>query len=399
MTTPNRIAIGVVEHSMLGASGAHRWMNCVGSISLTNKILNDLSEEERTEFERPGEPASEGTAAHEVTATALRMELDAWEFIGTEVIADGREFVVDQEMAEGMQVHIDLVRGLMEEYAEQGARLYVENSMTSILDHEARGTADVVVFVPGVKIIVIDFKYGRGVVVEPDSAQNKYYGYLVCESFESGGIKDVDLYITQPRIPHSRGTVRRYSTTVKDLEDWFTSEVLPAMAATRDDDANLTIGNWCRFCPARDTCPALKGEVLNFDTSLEPDYLTDDELGDMLTTGDAIRKYLTSLGTEAFERLKKGATVPGYKLVYKRANRIFKAGGEAAIKKRFGDDAYEVPRFKTPPKIEKLEGGKKMVARWAFSPDTGFTVASDGDSRQAVRFDGEELFDSESTDV
>jgi hypothetical protein len=397
--TDNRLILEDGEHSKLGASGADRWMNCVGSVQLIDNIAASLNAKELVEFHQPGEPASEGTAAHAIAAMALEQDKEAWEFIGLVVVADGLPFIVDQEMADGVQVHLDLVDRLMKQYAEEGARLYVEEKLSSFLDPDAWGTSDTIIFVPGVKIIVIDFKYGR-VVVEPDSAQNKEYGYMACEGFEDSGIEDVELWITQPRAPHPKGRTRPYSTTRAALEEWFIGEVVPAMAATRELKANLTIGPWCRFCKAKEKCPAMKGETLNLNMDLEPEYMTGEELGTLMQRGDAINKYMAKLGEEAFKRVKAGEAVTGYKLVYKMANRIWKDKAEAALEKAFGTEAYTEPKLLTPPAVEKLTGGKKLVARWAFSPkNKGLTIAKESDTREAVVVSGAEFFGEEAVDV
>lgn len=396
-----KVVLEDAEHSKLGASGSSRWMNCAGSVQLIENIKAALNAKELIEFNRPGEPASEGTVAHAVAAAALEEDKDAWEFLGIEITADGITFVVDQEMADGVQVHLDLVRKLMEKYADQGARLYVEEGLSSFLDPDAWGTSDTIIFVPGVKLIVIDFKYGRYIIVEPDSSQNKEYGYMACEGFEDSDIEDVELWITQPRGPHPKGRVRSYDTTRTELEDWFVDEAVPAMAATRDPNANLTTGPWCRFCPANgERCPALKGETLNLSIDLEPGYMTGEELGTLMQRGAAIKKYLEKLGEEAFKRVKLGETVAGYKLVRKQTNRIWKKDAEAAIEKKFGEAAFTDPVLLTPPNIEKLDGGKKLVARWAYKPkNKGLTIAPESDKREAVTVSGEEFFGDETVDV
>lgn len=396
-----KVVLEDAEHSKLGASGSNRWMNCSGSVQLIEKIKAALNAKELIEFNRPGEPASEGTVAHAVAAEALKEEKDAWEFIGTEITADGITFVVDQEMADGIQVHLDLVRRLMEKYAEQGARLYIEEGLSSFLDPDAWGTSDTIIYVPGVILIVIDFKYGRYIIVEPDSSQNKEYGYLACEGFEDSDIENVELWITQPRGPHPKGRVRSYATTRTELEEWFIGEALPAMVATRDPKANLTTGTWCRFCPANgEHCPALRGETLNLNMDLEPGYMTGEELGALKQRGASIKKYLEKLDEEAFKRLRIGEAVAGFKLVYKRANRIWKDKAEAALEKALGTEAYTDPQLLTPPNIEKLDGGKKLVARWAFSPkNKGLTIAPESDTREAVKVSGEGFFGDENVDV
>ena len=45
---------------------------------------------------------------------------------------------------------------------------------------------------------------------------------------------------------------------------------------------------------------------------------------------------------------------------------------------------YNVPSFVGPPAVEKLPNGKEFVAEWAFSPDTGLTIALESDPKPAV---------------
>ena len=65
----------------------------------------------------------------------------------------------------------------------------------------------------------------------------------------------------------------------------------------------------------------------------------------------------------------------------------------AAARDRFGDDAYTSPELRSPPQIEKLEGGKKFVSRWAYSPDLGLTLAPLSDKRPRARRTMEDYMD------
>lgn len=382
----------VVEHSKLGASGAPRWMPCPGSVQLIENLRSALSGKELEDFDRPGVAASEGSAAHHVAARCLNEDKDAWEFAGEEILSDGLWFTVDDEMVAGIQTYVDLVKSKLEQHAEAGAKLYVESPLSSVLDDEAYGTGDTVIYVPDDRIIVIDFKYGKGVVVEPTCEQLREYGYLACEMFDSDNIKVVELFVCQPRIPHPKGKSRLSVDSKPALERWFTTEVLPAMAATRQESPVLVTGEQCRFCPANDQCPALKKEVLNFDATLDPAHFSTEEAATIKKKGSAIIKFLGKVDELLLKRAMKGEDIPGQKLVRKRANRVFKDGAEDALMKNFGKDAYNEPTLKTPPNVEKLTGGKKFVAKWAYSPQGGLTLADESDKRDAVRLDGEEFF-------
>jgi hypothetical protein len=380
----DRLFVEEGRHSTLGASSAYRWLACPGSIALAAKLAlaGHL-------LNKTNPAAAEGTAAHTVLAACLEDGSDAHELKGTHMVVAGYEFVVDDEMVEGVQATLDFVREKTQEYKDWGCdvKVYVEKGLSSIFDPDAYGTSDIIIHVVGERMLVIDFKYGRGVTVEPTSEQNAYYGYLSVENYVGFGedIKVVESWIAQPRIPHPQGIFRRHVTNVKELTDWWMNTVLPGMEATRKEGADLVIGDHCRFCPAKSHCPALKGEAFNFSADIDPSHLTNSELGELLEKAGVIRRYLEGLESEAFKRSMRGDQVPGYKLVRKKANRVWKEGAEYVLKRLFGDDAYTDPKLKTPPQLEKIEGGKEIVSEWAYKPDSGLTLAPISDKRDAVR--------------
>ena len=383
-TKDDRLFVEEGKHSHLGASSSERWLTCPGSIGLAARL-----EAKGHKLNRTSPPAAEGTAAHTVLSGCLEDGSDAHEMKGTIMSVSDFEFEVDDEMVESVQQTLDFVRERVTKYREQGfeVRVYVERSLDSIFDPDAYGTSDVTIHVVGERLIVIDFKYGRGVTVEPTSSQNKYYGYLAIENYLASDevIKVVESWIAQPRIPHPEGIFRRFITNVEELTTWWMDIVIPGMAATRKEGADLVIGDHCRFCPAKSNCPALKGEAFNFTTDVDPGHLTGDELGQLLLKAGAIRKYLEGLESEAFKRARNGQPVAGYKLVRKQANRTWKVGAELEALEAFGDGAYSKPNLLSPPQLEKVEGGKEFVSEWAYKPDTGLTLAPNRDKRTAVR--------------
>lgn len=374
-----------ISHSHLGASGAYRWMVCSGSPNLIRKLGDDALD--------AGLAADEGTAAHELAALCLGDKgyaADTWEYIGHEFVVgkSGHVFTVDQDMADAVQVHLNFVRSILDDYKARGVRAYlnVERSLKSRRDSRAYGTADVVISAPSAQeLTVVDYKHGRFVCCEPDGPQTRYYGALASEDRNLKPETHVRLYIVQPRMPHPKGTIRGTTTTSGDLEEWFQSEVIPAMEATDDPHAPLVVGEHCRFCPARSHCPAIEQTVADLDLSVDPVYMTDDELGDTIAKKSVILKWFENAEYEAFQRASRGAKIKGHKLVKKKANRTWKPGAEDHIREAFGDDAYNPPTLKTPPNIEKLPGGAKYVSRWAHTPDTGLTLAAESDKRVAVR--------------
>jgi hypothetical protein len=287
-------------------------------------------------------------------------------------------------MADAVTLYVDFIREKLANFPE--AKLLIEHGMSSIYDDDAFGTGDTIIHVPGDRLIVVDYKHGEGLVVEPDSNQNKYYGCLGLETI-GDDVHVVECYIVQPRIPHPKGTIRRHVTNPTELNEWWFGTALPAMAATREDDAMLQIGDWCRFCAAKEegTCPALKQETLELDTSVDPVHLTAEEISAILEKKAPITKFFQAVERLALNRARTGETIPGYKLVYQKANRVWKEGAESALIETFGDDAYKEPAIKSPPDIEKLDGGKTFVTKFAYKPTSDLTLAANSDKREGVR--------------
>lgn len=399
MSDPNRIYVPDGKHSPLGPSGSDRWMNCKGSVNLIAKLPR----------QRSSDFAEEGTAAHAVLARCLQTGEAAWMQAGKTVTVGKNDYTVDEEMVEGVQVALDTVAALQQEYPD--GFLYVERELSSALDPDAWGAGDITYEVPGIAIFVPDFKYGAGVVVEPTKPQMKMYGYMAYEMRgpEMQGDNEpskIIVGVIQPRIPHPDGFVRWKTYDVAEVEDWFVSQVLPAMEATRDPQAILTVGPWCdsSFCEAYRTnrCPAIFKAMSAVNTDIDPKKLTGEELGDILELLEVLTKRKAGLEEEAFQRASAGESVKGKKLVAKKSNRVFRdsivdtieENGEPkeviikledALVAQFGLDAYQEQSFKTPPNIEELPDGKKFVSRWAYKPNTGLTLAPLADSRPAVR--------------
>ena len=285
-----RVEVPEVRHSARGASGAHRWMNCAGSINLTERLAA-----EGHNVGGAGVAAAEGTAAHTLFAACLEEGTDAHEYRDMEFVVSHWTFIVDDNMIDAVQIGLDWVRAKLIEYPT--AKLYIEKALSSLTHEEAYGTPDVVIHVPNERLIIPDYKHGKGIVVEPSSVQNRYYGYLCMENYlhSFGAVETIELYIIQPRIPHPGGLIRQHIVNPSHVVEWWNEIVLPAIEATHDPQAPLTVGEHCRFCPAKAQCPALKQETYDFAVEVEPTHLTDDELGEMMEKGEAIKKYMESL--------------------------------------------------------------------------------------------------------
>lgn len=377
-------------------------MNCPGSIQLAKKLGATGSES--------GFAAKEGTAAHEVLAHCLDTKpmSEPWEFMGYTVTVEGEKFEVDQEMVDALNLCYNHIVTNMQEAERYGEVLcFIETSMKHSEHDLMFGTTDcgIVAFDRKrgkIRLWVNDLKYGAGVTVEPTSSQIKYYAELIVDRLIQEGIikshddiESITLTIMQPRIPHADGLIRSIEMTGSELERWYRHELVPAMKETENPNALLSMGDWCTFCPVKSQCPAMAQAVLDLSTITHPEKMTGDELGDAINKIAAITKLGETLKEFAFKKAMAGTRVKGFKLVKKKANRVFmdkvKVGEETLTIEQlataeFGDAAFSTPTLLSPPKIEDLPGGKTFVAKYAYQPkNTGLTLAPLSDSRKEFK--------------
>jgi hypothetical protein len=112
------------------------------------------------------------------------------------------------------------------------------------------GTSDVVLANDD-ELVVVDLKYGAGVIVEPDADQ--LFCYMVGLRALVGKRKSYRNVIIQPRARHMDGPVREYVITDAEL-DAFNARLLHAVEANYKRTEPRTSGDHCRWCRAAPTC-------------------------------------------------------------------------------------------------------------------------------------------------
>jgi len=353
------------KHSELSPSSTNRWWNCPGSVAASR----GLKETESVN-------ASEGIAAHKVLERCLKNpNLSAFDMIDS--VVEGIE--VTEEMAEAVSIAIDIVRSEL----QKGGELLVECEIT-VVPNEIKGTLDIAIVKPFDKITLIDFKYGKGVLVRADN-NYQLLTYLVglARKYE---FDTADLVIIQPRIT-SEEKLSRWTCTRDDL-DTYEVELLRHIALTKEKEAMLIPGDWCRWCRAKATCPAFRGELNQAMVSVGnrelifPDVkmLPLETITKILDYRDRVEDWLDAVSGHAFGMLEAGQIVPGYELAKKRANRRWKSDEE--VLKAFaelGDKLFVVKPI-SPAQLEKIVGKerKSEIAELTEIPDNGYTIKKTG---------------------
>lgn len=357
----------MIAHASLGASNAHRWLECAGSVKAEIGLPNTSSV-----F------ALEGTTAHdlaELTLTTTDGALDLFE---------------DQEMAGFVRVYTDYVRSLSDT-----ADLILIEQRVDYSDWVPKGfgTADAIVL-NGDTLNVVDLKYGMGVQVY---AQNNPQGMLYAlgayaEVNHIAEIKNVVITIVQPRLDH----ISEWSISVEDLLRWAEYATQRA-EATQEDDAPRNAGEkQCRFCKAKHNCgelfrhteKILMTEFDNINGLPNVDNMTDEQMGSVIAAKALIDGWISAISTHVTDRLEAGTGFTGYKLVEGRSTRRWYDDESAQFRLRelMGAEKSVTTKVISPTQAQKILGAKRKneIAEMIVKPAGKPTLVPDSDNRLAI---------------
>jgi Protein of unknown function (DUF2800) len=323
----------------------------------------------------------DGTQAHDLGAKCLSGEMDAWEG------ADPAEFPeITEEMMDAVQVYLDFCRTL------PGRITLVEHKMHRPEFHRlAFGTGDFIsVHILDAVVDFVDYKHGVGVVVEvEDNPQLMYYVYLFIgeDRDEYPDELSVRMHIVQPRADHPAGLIRTWEVRAGTIRAWAKDTLRPAMERTAKD-RYLSMGEWCRFCPAKTICPAMAclgdemvHKIAKHDPAERVKLLDDAGLGDWYAKAQLLKMYIKAIEDETERRVLNGVAVPGTKAVNKKSWMVWKDA--APIRQTFGDAGFDP---KSPAQLRTLDGGKEFAAEWSYNVNNGkYALAPETDKRAAVQ--------------
>lgn len=407
-------------HAVRSPSSSGRWLYCTKSLEMEQGIAD-----------KPGVYAAEGTAAHFLGYIALveQKPCEHWkgQFISvdpngecechSETPPDNKGltlFEVDAEMIKAVQQYVDLVNNL------DGEKFYEKQLPIEDLTHEhnAVGTVDAVA-INNSEIVVVDFKYGKGVKVNVEG-NTQLMIYALSALIEYGfmyDIKSIRMVICQPRL--------------NNIDEWVIdiSELLEFGEKVKEVCKNINDGktyyspteSTCRWCKAKATCPALTEHVLNtvaddfvnMDVDLRPQLADcksnvtnsdNEKIAKLLPVVDLIEGFCEAVKTKAESELLSGNAIPGYKLVEGRkgarkwidvdeAEKAFKA---ARFRK---DDMYSMLLI-SPTQAQKLvDSGVIGIRKWnkiqklIVQPKGKPTVVSESDKRKPIIVNSVDDFD------
>lgn len=358
------------KHALLSASSSHRWLACPPSARLCEKY-----EDKSSEY------AKQGTDAHSLCEYRLKTALGRKANNPIESLS-----FYDSEME-------DCAEGYVEYVVEQIAALkdpliLIEQRLDfSRYVEEGFGTGDCVL-VADKDLVVIDFKYGQGVLVEAEkNSQLMCYALGAVSLFD--GLYDIDtihMTIYQPR----RENIGTYVLSKNDLLTWANEVLTPTAKLAYAGKGEFQAGEHCRFCKAKAECRKRAEyylELAKYDFA-SPTILEKWEINEILGKVDSLTAWVADIKEYALQKALHGEKWVGYKLVEGDTKRRY-TDKEAVAKvvKAAGMNPYE-NKLLGITKMSKLLGKERfqeLLNDYIIKPKGALTLVPNTDKRKAVQ--------------
>lgn len=377
------------QHAILSASSSHKWLVCTPSARLEEQFHNKTSDY-----------MAEGTLAHEIAEFKVRnyfLEPIPKATYTRKLNKFKKEEHFDTEMLTHTDTYLEYIKG---EAMKTNARPFiaVEQKVDfSKYVPEGFGTADCIL-ISGDTLQVIDFKYGKGVMVDAEeNPQMKLYALGVLEQYGMFyPIQKIKLSIVQPRLD----SISEFETTLEKLLEWGNNTVKPQADKAFMGLGDFVQGEHCRFCKAKGACEFRANENMKAIDAIPKSngLLTSEQVGEFLTKTDGVEQWIKDLKSYALEELLKGKDIPGWKAVEGKSNRkLVEVDKAFEILEANGFDQailYEKKPL-TLTQLEKVVGKTKLaqaIGDYIEKPKGAPTLAKTSDKREPYRVSAIEEF-------
>lgn len=270
---------------------------------------------------------------------------------------------------------------------DNNSAIFTEMYMTSAVETDVAGTADVVLINPTTSAAhIIDWKFGGGVhVAVLDNPQFLAYAWLLLEKFPS--INQMTVHVAQPRLDNFD-----YQTVTREyIDNWYKSVLSPALrTAERIDNPVLRPSlDACRWCRANAVCPARHAQVnqqaaeaFAMYADIEAQRVDHKKIAEFYAKIPSLESAIKAVKdyVRAQCYLKGAEAIPGYKVVQGRGSRKWSVSSDRVIQfmEQKGIDTGELfdVDLKSVAAIEKLVKGLKTDPEFNKLYQTEYGAAS-----------------------
>jgi hypothetical protein len=310
----------------------------------------------------------------------------------TEIVEEYTEYVFDT---------LDM---LHEKFGSENVKVWIEERVYSNISKDYNGTADFAAKA-GRTLGIIDLKAGYNPVTTRDEAGNlneQLASYAVCFLDQHKLWDEIDkvrLTIVQPRV------YEKPQTVVADIQELFdfSVRVTKDIRQIENGDDTLKPGSWCKYCPARGRCPALRKAAVEIakctfdDVPKHAREYSPDELEAILDEAELIQAHIDGIRMHVRLELEKGRTFKNWKLVPKRAMSKWvdeHTALEEIADRSSGAMAMEIMyqrKPRTPNQVVTILKEKNIpisvIEKYWHKESSGTTLARIDDARPATKAD------------
>ena len=374
----------MAQHLKHGGSVAARTIQCPAWIRLASEVPFTLDGKNNA-------AADEGTMLHNCMENLYGLEGE--HLTPESELEDGAEYngqKLTQDLIESkLRPAIDALEFLMDKYNISDWKVEpfvkISDDMGGSIDFIGR-SAD------KKTVTIVDYKFGYVNVEVVENAQAQFYALAAATDPSTSDwfgpdLETIVLAIIQPN--DNGEDLQTWETNLNQI-DAFETEYLKAVEKTENPEALANSGPACKFCPAEAICPVKTGEAMR---ATRVNEITANKLAEYLPMVEELKSWIKSVEKMAHEQLELGAPIKGYKLVAKRATRVWNQPEIVEDKIRKAkkitlEDGFEY-KLKSPAQIEKVcktlgIDYLKQYAPLCSSVSSGTTIAKDSDKRSAV---------------
>lgn len=375
----------MVQHAILSASSAHRWIPCTKSARLEEAFENTTST-----F------AEEGTFMHELGELKLRRYLgEIKESAYKKKLKELQSSpYFNSEIQESVDIYVSFAKELIEDArkrCEDPIILLEQRLDFSNYVVHGFGTGDFVL-VENEILTILDLKGGKGVKVNSEkNPQMQLYTIGALNLFDClYDITKVRMIICQPRLEN----ISTYEISVKELLDWAENILKPAAELAWNGEGEFCPSEYtCKFCRAKAICKARAEknlEIARFEFR-QASLLTKNEVLEILYKIDKITAWCKDIWSYAEAKALDGEEFEGFKVVEGRSNRTYSDENAVILKlieTGYSEDEIFSKSLKGITALEKTLG-KKVFAQvldgLIVKPQGKPTLVSISDKRQPIK--------------
>lgn len=241
----------------------------------------------------------EGETIALIASTAAQTGFPGIKIDEGEVAAATDVVVVDEKIVNGVSYYCRICDSIIQKYKSRHAPMIEKESKIAA---NAGGTNDFALIVPQ-KLIIIDYKNGRGVVEAKDNKQLAMYAlgiYLSLSEYDRGTTMEITMCIVQPNV---KNPFKTWTIGVKDFLETYPKEFFDShqrceeakyALSQRQDMAPFCFeGKHCLYCRGKVLCPLKQNKIIALMRHIQNGNL-DDIVSSALLSAEDITKYLSS---------------------------------------------------------------------------------------------------------